>query len=47
MTINKLCADTSSEDIFLSVGSQSFDNENRPAPPITDRPPLDNDDIPF
>ena len=28
-------------------GSQSFDNENRPAPPITDRPPLDNDDIPF
>ena len=30
-----------------AYSSQSFSNQNRPAPPITDRPPLDNDDIPF
>jgi hypothetical protein len=27
--------------------SQSFDNENRNIPPVTDATSLDNDDIPF
>lgn len=30
-----------------SNSSQSFDNEDPTAPPILNRPPLDNEDIPF